>query len=659
VEVLVGRLDQVRALDLPSLMPEAAATRPEETPGNRGFFFWGLAGVLAVSSATLACGLPGAFLLDDLGNLESLLAPGAVAVDLWHASFNNPSGLLLRPLSNFSFALNLASTGFDVTAFKVTNIALHLLTTLVVALLARRILPHLAPSLPPREANIAALLAVALWALHPLQVSTVLYVVQRMAILASLFSVLAVASLVTRNPGVSTAARLAGFFVASALALASKESGALTPLLALAVLLCAPSAMPSLTLRLIGIVLPLAAGAVAVAVLWPDLIGGYAGRDFSLAERLATQAFVVWGYLLDMVAPLPSRLAVFRDDTVIRDPTAPLTLLVIAVTTSIVVSAVALRRRFPGWAFAILWFSACHAMESTFLPLELEFEHRNYLALFGPALALAVATVRWLHALDQPLLRYLLPIAPLALLVVLTVLRSTAWSSEESLAALELASRPESMRANNLAAIVARREGDTTTPMVLMRRMQARYPDRFFPWATELDFACDLGNGEQIPWDAIGRTARRTPDADEVLGFLNHITLKVRSQRCRGIDAPLWDRRLSQLAADLRSDGAIRSYQYLTLLRASLQELHDVSKARALYLDALKAAESPEILARVARFEAEHGSTDKARALIEHLRRYWPRGHPQAAQIHLLERLADTRVTNEDSVGADGTAPTP
>ncbi len=47
------------------------------------------------------------------------------------------------------------------------------------------------------------------------------------------------------------------------------------------------------------------------------------------------------------------------------------------------------RRRAPLLSFGIAWFFIGHALESTFLPLEIAHEHRNYVPLFGILLPVA------------------------------------------------------------------------------------------------------------------------------------------------------------------------------------------------------------------------------------------------------------------------------
>ena len=52
-------------------------------------------------------------------------------------------------------------------------------------------------------------------------------------------------------------------------------------------------------------------------------------------------------------------------------------------------AALLLRHKSPIFSFAVLFFLASHALESSAFPLEMVFEHRNYLASLGPLLFLA------------------------------------------------------------------------------------------------------------------------------------------------------------------------------------------------------------------------------------------------------------------------------
>src|SRR5690606_7723514 len=98
-----------------------------------------------------------------------------------------------RPLSMLSFGLNYYFSGLDPYFFKATNLALHLLNTLVLYFLTRELLGFQKGGREPLvPRHYLALLVTAAWALHPLQASTVLYAVQRMTQLAALFTFLAI-----------------------------------------------------------------------------------------------------------------------------------------------------------------------------------------------------------------------------------------------------------------------------------------------------------------------------------------------------------------------------------------------------------------------------------------------------------------------------------
>lgn len=635
------RFDQVRAVDLP-LMQDPALRQGMEAPVSRGFFFCvAFVGLGTFVAGLFWFGLPGSFVLDDWGNIEALVGIDGRVGSLWEASFGNPSGMLRRPLANLTLALNLSMTGVDVGAFKATNILLHLCAAAAIGALAWPLLPHFAPGLTESQRRWTTLLAATLWAIHPMQVSTVLYVVQRMAILSALFSCLALAAILHNQHQQERLpiSRIAAFFLFGALALASKETGALVPALGVAIMLAAPTAIPARATRVLCLLLPCLAGGFAILLLWGRLTEGYAGRDFSLGDRMITQPFVLAEYVRNIVAPLPSHLGLFRDDITTRHVTDPLAWALAITAAILVIGSVALRRHFPLAAFAVAWFVACHLMESSFIPLEMAFEHRNYLAIFGPTFAFAASIPGIISKASGALkhIAHLLWLSPALLLAMLTAQRADQWSTEAELAAVEVANRPDSLRANNLAAIMERRNGDTLGPAIRMRRMQQLYPNQFFPWAAEMDIACDNASPSRIPWSEIERNAVKAPDSDEVLGYFNHITIKMAAGECQGIEPSELDRRMAGIASAMARQGGAVGAQYLTVLRASLLQRDDAQRARALFQSALDLGESPDMLLRAAQFEVTFGEPSLARAHLARIQALDPTDQRWKALVPLLE----------------------
>lgn len=383
--------------------------------------------------------------------------------------FGNGSGLLRRPLSNLSFAINAAISGLDPLSFKATNLALHLLCGVLIYTLSARLLPR-DPQLQ-KHAKLTAPLVAALWLLHPIQVSTVLYVVQRMAQLSALFALIALLAFVIGRIALEQGRMRAGWTwlflvlpVATIAAVLSKENGALVPLLCAVVELGYFRASPSLprpgSIKLFFAAFLLLPGALALA--WYgfhfEQYSDYRAQPFTLGERLFTQPRALMDYLGALLLPRGPSLGVYTDDFVVSRGllSPPSTLLAIFALAALAVFAFLSRLTRPAIFTGIGLFLAGHAMESSVFPLELYFEHRNYLPSFGVFLALA-GMVGWLlpklakRSDNAPKLQKILGGLTVVLLLLLaggTFARATMWRSAPMLAAQGVVQHPQSMRAH-------------------------------------------------------------------------------------------------------------------------------------------------------------------------------------------------------------------
>ena len=150
-----------------------------------------------------------------------------------------------------------------------------------------------------------------------------------------------------------------------------------------------------------------------------------------------------------IVAPDGRWFTLYHDDiTLSRGLLEPWTTLPAALGIAGLIAAAWLaRRRAPVAGFGIAFFLGGHLLESTVLPLELAFEHRNYLPAFGPLLALCYylphpgLTRRWL-----PLRRAALPLLAV-LCALVTWPRADAWGrGMPYLQHYELSRNPDSHR---------------------------------------------------------------------------------------------------------------------------------------------------------------------------------------------------------------------
>lgn len=121
------------------------------------------------------------FLLDNDGH--SAIEPYAIA---------SPWNLRFIPYATLAWSAQLF--GFGLPPFRIENLVLHWLVVAAMALLVLRLYRLVLPATPAGESTgrmAAIVIAVSLFALHPVAVYAVGYLVQRTSVMAALFSVLA------------------------------------------------------------------------------------------------------------------------------------------------------------------------------------------------------------------------------------------------------------------------------------------------------------------------------------------------------------------------------------------------------------------------------------------------------------------------------------
>ncbi|MCL1477306.1 tetratricopeptide repeat protein [Marinobacter sp. M3C] len=415
-----------------------------------------LAGWLALSP-----GLTGPFMLDDFDNLGTLDIGVTDLNSLDQYLSHGNAGPLDRPISKLSFLINDNAWPSDPLSFKKTNVYIHLLIGIFL-FCGFRIVGRFCFS--QAQSDWLALFAIGLWLTHPFQVSTVLYVVQRMTQLATLFMVIGFfihVYLRTRypNPNIKQLVLLSlNFGISFLLAIFSKESGALLPLYlsVIELTLFSGSRTNSYYIWWRRLFLYLPSLAVIGYILYlPRWIGSYEYRDFTLAERLLTEPVIIWDYLHSIFSFQVYRLGLFQDDypifSSIFEPKVFLAISAILVATCL---SFWLRKRWPIFAFGVLWFLVGHVIESTTVSLELYFEHRNYLSIAGLFFAVISLIYLGVKRLSGDLARFV-PIFAVCFLGVSGVITwgfASEWGNKSRIIPIWAAEHPNSPRAQRTFA---------------------------------------------------------------------------------------------------------------------------------------------------------------------------------------------------------------
>ncbi len=560
-------------------------------------------------------GLSGGFLFDDFPNIVSNPRVHMESLDwesLSRAAQAYAPGLYGRPLATLGFGFDFYLGAKDPWGYKLHSLAAHAANCLLVFALLTRLFAL--PAAGGRWPTWAAAVIALMWAVHPMQVSTVLYVVQRMEMLSVTFVLLALLAYlrgrIAQRDGRPGWHWLVAAGALAALGMLSKETAILLPVFALSLeltLLRFKASRPA-TRRFLMIAY---AGSILISVvvflaflLPPQLAPeAYAYRGFTLGERLLTQLRVLPMYLGQMLLPLPDSLPFYYDDyqksTGLLSPAT--TLAGALLLASLLAVAAVLRHRAPLVALGIFWFFASHLLTSNVIALELAFEHRNYFALLGVLLAI----VGLLRMLPMDGISRVATIGVAVLLVGfagLSAVRAATWGHPLVLATDLVAKNPTSPRASSdLATLyIGYSDSDPGSPYFELGKREfergAKLPNASpLPEQGLILMAATTGQPvDDAWWDSLIRKLRDRPigpqEAMAVAGLL--------TQRNEGI--ALDDRRLAEAYEVLLGRGGASVALYLQYAEFAFTHLDDRALATRIYSESMQARGiSPEYAARI------------------------------------------------------------
>jgi hypothetical protein len=427
------------------------------------------AGALVIALALVAYGgsLDGPFVFDDgVGIIENrsirdLGEPGTIVRGS------------RRPVVNLSFAFNFADGGLEPRGYHVVNLALHLINALLVLALAAALARDRRARLdqPPDggEELAVGFTAAACFAVHPLLSSSVAYVSGRAGPMCAMWML---ASVLAMRAGLRAAGRgrrralIALALFSYLLALASKETGALLPVIYLLYdRWLAGGDDTARRRRLYTLHVPLFALTLIAGVI---RLSSYFQLELGLArppwQQVLIQAGVFWRYLRLLVAPAGQ--SVVHPVSELSTPWTPMAWLGLVGLLGLLGLALRHRRRAPVVAFAAVWL-LLFLLPSGLVPLlELMSEQRVYEASIGFFLLVgAGAGVLWRRgerdrARDRHAGSLLLLIVALAALTVATRVRVSIWGDPVRLWSEAVARAPDTWAPHYELGNVYRVKGD-------------------------------------------------------------------------------------------------------------------------------------------------------------------------------------------------------
>lgn len=433
-------------------------------------------------------GTHGIFIFDDIPSLSPL--EKYLDYNFWERFYlfilQGTSGPTGRPLSLASFYLNDFSWPSQASGFIYTNILIHLLNGVLVFWLFLKLTTIL--SLTEKQCNFIALITSVIWLLHPMQTTTVLYIIQRMTELSATFMLSGLIfylygrEKLFNNQKKGFLTLFIGVGLSLLFAILSKENGILlvTYILVIEFFILRPLKVKSPDYfnywLLPTVILPTIAIFVYLGLHTdPD---NFRNRNFTLTERLLTEPRILFDYLHHIFIPNMGDFTLLHDDYVIsRGLFTPWsTLPAIAGILALISASFILRKKQPVIAFAIAWFFTGHLIESTVLPLELYFEHRNYLSIAGIIFAVIWYTNKLIKT--NKLITLAAGSLFFALNIFIVYQNTTMWGKPLELVASWYTNHPQSERARQSYLMLISNNGitlDSIPPPTAMQNTDSMF----------------------------------------------------------------------------------------------------------------------------------------------------------------------------------------
>lgn len=513
--------------------------------------------------------------LDTVHNLDPLRSlPTLNFVDAIPFIFGNESGPLGRPASMYTFWLDYVMGNSAGENLRQTNIFIHLLISIFLMIFAHQVIKPFESY--TNQSAIIGVLCGLVWAFHPENTSTVQYIVQRMTQLSALFSIISLVSYMHGRALIESDLKRGllflslAFFPFAFIAVFSKENALLLILIffILEKTICQNIKYPQVFRRLflIFVVGPLLLLVVGFVFSIPGFIEDYQYRSFNMLERLLTQLRVLALQLNHIFLPDIREFSLYHErmeySTSLISPIT--TALSLALHSALIWVAVKYRGTLPVLAFSIFWFYGWHLIESTIVPLELHFEHRNYLPMMGPILGVVYYVSSWIYATRSVLLRNVGSMTLCVWLVSLSFLTlqlNTLWAKPGELSYHWYTVNSKSSRAKFQMAFVYSQLGRHDEAIEVLLEGLNQYPGEITLALEAWNYACEFGVELPFTLDELAASKEIVYQGDSVSHQFQAMRRNVLSGKCEFVSEKVFDELLSRIE-EFQIDPVVKSSVY-------------------------------------------------------------------------------------------------
>ena len=542
--------------------------------------------ILFVSFVVMLPGLDGQFIFDDFLNLGTLREISDKGYGFF--VFGGISGVLGRPVSLLTFALQHNYWPGDPYPFKLVNLLIHITNGFLVWLLARLLCNHV--KMDEKQCIAIPAITCFLWTLHPIHQSTVFYVVQRMNLLAVFFTLSGILLYLHYRKLVRTDNHVRILFwltitysVLLSLAVFSKENGILLPLYILVIeyfIIREKTDVRWFRIwKMIFLWGPLICLCAYLIITFPNDLASYEDRSYTMLERLYTEPYVLLDYISKIIYPRSGVYGLINDNYIVFKSLfdSPMAITSVTIVVGLIAYAMIARNKSKILAFSIIWYLAGQVLESTYLNLELYFEHRNYLPSFGIIFLISSCCYfvwkKFKNKLVVSLLMGLLAIT------YITVARSEAsvWGNPVLQAESWYRHHPGSLRALDLKGNTYLAAGFVRQGADIYEEFKDKYPDNLYPEVKLIFINSCVLNSQLTPvdWNELYQLSARAGHQNQAfLLELDTLTSNVIEGKCNGINIRNLIRLMVTMAGNpLLDDYMPALHQFAALLSVKIGEM--------------------------------------------------------------------------------------
>jgi protein O-mannosyl-transferase len=367
--------------------------------------------IVLAAFALYGSALSHAFIFDDLRSIvENPYIRNLRNVSLLLQGIQSYTGPY-RALPTITFAVNYHFHQLNVLGYHLVNLILHILSGILVYLISRHLFrlaskteeafPEGKQEVRNRMDNVFPLLTALIFIIHPIQVNTVTYIVERNEGMAGFFFLLTFFLFIKGSfqQGRKKMIYWCGAGLSFLGSVLSKEIGFMLPIVLILFDLIFVCQTREETMKRWKIYLPIFLFPTLYGLfflkggVWGLLIKGSRGWQWSpLWEHLLTEANVIIQYFKLIFLPLPGWLNIDHDMEISKTLMEYPTWISVSVHLALLVLAAIFFRKRKLISFSIGWFYLILAPTSSIIPIwDVMVEYRLYLPLFAYGLLLALS----------------------------------------------------------------------------------------------------------------------------------------------------------------------------------------------------------------------------------------------------------------------------